>query len=284
MNFENQFAKPKIIHKESVEKLLTSSERTRLKNKEGTDLINIPELETKYEEVSEQILLNLGIWIDSIKKSLNEGKFNTEHQESLKEKITKANDIYERAKKSRFNGQLLGSPGSFGVVYGKNNNENCHKIIYHLRNYENEDVNSVTEETRIQTELQNLEVNGVRCPRVHNVIDMNDYHIIEMEQLDAVSLKDVKDGKVTLPENFKFYPFFKKLMAYVTEMHKQYGICHNDLHMGNIMINRQTGEPMVIDFGKSKPTSGGRHSEIDFQFIVTARDQFELFLESRNLL
>ncbi len=286
MSFENRPIKPRMMRKESVEEKLTSSAKQRLRNKEGIPLVEVPELEIKYHEISEQILTNLNDWLNKVRESLEENKSNSENDGKLREDFLYISKIYNGARKAKSNGSMIGFPGSFGVVYAENNSDVCYKIIYHLKNYENEDVNSVTGEVEIQSVLQDLNIDGAKCPKVDGVIDMGDYHIIKMERLDAVTLGDVMHHGATLPENFDFEIFFKKLKEYLIAIHLQGKFYHNDFHMGNIMIDKKTGDPRVIDFGKSKPAGrinrGAR--ENDFRYFDAVKNEMKLYLQSRGLL
>jgi hypothetical protein len=40
-----------------------------------------------------------------------------------------------------------------------------------------------------------------------------------------------------------------KIMSYITLLYLEYGFLHLDLHSGNILINNETFEPKLIDFG-----------------------------------
>lgn len=72
--------------------------------------------------------------------------------------------------------------------------------------------------------------------------------ILLMETLDAVTVASVLDGDKDLPENFKFDSFMNELRVFIKNMH-DLGVFHRDLHGGNIMIDKTTGDPRIIDFG-----------------------------------
>jgi tRNA A-37 threonylcarbamoyl transferase component Bud32 len=69
--------------------------------------------------------------------------------------------------------------------------------------------------------------------------------------LDAVNLQLVINGDEMMPDNFNKEEFFDSLGEYVGEMHFQKNIAHGDLYARNIMVDRVTGKPYVIDFGRS---------------------------------
>lgn len=77
-----------------------------------------------------------------------------------------------------------------------------------------------------------------------------------MERLNAVSIEDVACGRAELPESFDFHKFSVALKKYIEDMHDVFNVYHRDLHEGNIMIDKVTGMPYVIDFGTSKEFYG----------------------------
>ncbi len=74
--------------------------------------------------------------------------------------------------------------------------------------------------------------------------------ILAMERLNAVSVRDVLEDKEPLPQAFNKQRFFEKLRDFFERMHEK-SIHHRDAHDGNIMIDRETGEPYLIDFGSA---------------------------------
>ena len=76
-------------------------------------------------------------------------------------------------------------------------------------------------------------------------------HILGMERLNAISLEDILEGKAKLPAKYDHDAFFVKLRKFVKKMHEEQHVYHRDLHQGNIMVNIDTGNPHIIDFGKS---------------------------------
>lgn len=105
--------------------------------------------------------------------------------------------------------------------------------------------------------LRNLKVEGVRTPKPFFAFSTLRMDGIVMEQLNATNFRRVIEKQTTegipdeLPPGFDVQRYFGALERYVKEMHKL-GIYHGDLHLRNMMIDRQTGLPYLIDFGKSK--------------------------------
>jgi tRNA A-37 threonylcarbamoyl transferase component Bud32 len=110
--------------------------------------------------------------------------------------------------------------------------------------------NSIKEEFNIQYLLKDLNIDGVRCPKVIAYLESQNHAAIIMERLEAVNMQLVINGKEDLPANFDLEIFFGLLEEYIHEMH-ELGISHNDLEMRNVMIDKTTGKPRIIDFGRS---------------------------------
>lgn len=111
--------------------------------------------------------------------------------------------------------------------------------------------NRPEEEARIQNLVRNFVVEDVYAPVIVASYLGKEAAAIIMEQLDAVNLQMVLSGKDQLPEKFELDDFFYRLEAYIEALNKEKGIIHNDLEPRNIMIDRKTGLPRVIDFGRS---------------------------------
>ncbi len=76
--------------------------------------------------------------------------------------------------------------------------------------------------------------------------------ILCMERIDGPSLKNVLEGSAPLPANFDFDVFFGELEKFIRELNTNLRIHHRDLHSGNVLIDKETGMPAVIDFGVAK--------------------------------
>ncbi len=79
--------------------------------------------------------------------------------------------------------------------------------------------------------------------------------LLIMERVIGPSLQDVLEKKVPLPESFDFQLFFSELRRQIDLLH-EHNIHHRDLHEGNVMIDQESGEPRVIDFGTAYKTWG----------------------------
>jgi tRNA A-37 threonylcarbamoyl transferase component Bud32 len=125
----------------------------------------------------------------------------------------------------------------------------CYKIIHDKDEYLH--VNSVAKETEFLTALAELKVADVRTPRPYYWAMHEDFHILSMERLPATSLDQILYGKEKFPDTFNAGQFCEKLEKYIEAMH-EIGIHHRDLNPQNIMVDHKTGNPYIIDFGKSR--------------------------------
>jgi serine/threonine protein kinase len=128
--------------------------------------------------------------------------------------------------------------------------EICFKLIRNFSEYTN--CNSITEEFSFLDEVYNLEVNGTRAPRPRMCFECEDIHMLVMETLNAVNLEDVIKKKEKLPDNFDLEKSFKDLEEYFNILNKKYKITHGDVYPRNLMIDRESGQFYVIDFGKAE--------------------------------
>lgn len=168
--------------------------------------------------------------------------------------------------------RLLNQPGNFvgkgniAEVYVLDSNRRiCVKftdesetggtVSYALRG-ERPYFNSVQVEANFLNDLQDID-EDVRVPKPYYFLkkylerhsaDSAFISVLAMELLDAVSVRDILDGREEMPEHFDISSFCSKLEHFFEKMHQK-GIYHRDVHSGNIMIGRKHGEPYVIDFG-----------------------------------
>lgn len=79
-------------------------------------------------------------------------------------------------------------------------------------------------------------------------------YLISMETVDGINIEDLilkHPENSDILEKINFDSFEQKIFSALKELHGA-GLSHKDLSLRNIMINRSTGEPKIIDFGKSK--------------------------------
>ncbi len=75
--------------------------------------------------------------------------------------------------------------------------------------------------------------------------------VLVMERLPAISVEDIIQKKIKLPEGFSVDRFSQRLRSFIDKMHER-GLFHRDMAARNVMVDMQTGDPYVIDFGRSK--------------------------------
>lgn len=131
----------------------------------------------------------------------------------------------------------------------------CAKVVSNYARY-SEGV-LTTQEISFLDMLRKISVRGVRTPVPYFVFSGIGMDGIVMEHLDAFNFRRIIEKQTTegikdkLPQGFDVDDYFDRLLAYVVEMHKM-GILHGDLHLRNLMIDRKTNMPYLIDFGKAK--------------------------------
>ncbi|MEK7575128.1 MAG: RIO1 family regulatory kinase/ATPase [Patescibacteria group bacterium] len=74
--------------------------------------------------------------------------------------------------------------------------------------------------------------------------------VLVMERLPAFSLKQIHEG-ARLPKGFNIQTFFSDLREYLERLHSELNIHHRDIAEGNILVDKNTGAPYLIDFGDS---------------------------------
>ena len=114
-------------------------------------------------------------------------------------------------------------------------------------------VNTPEDELDIMTKIKNLQ-HQVHTPKpcYANIIETSKRKYLVMEELKAVSLRDILEGRAKFPKAFDFESFFRDIESFLEKIHNM-GVYHRDLHEGNIMIDKK-GKPYVIDFGTGVKT------------------------------
>ena len=180
--------------------------------------------------------------IQTEEKFFLEGMTEEEKQESEKKLKQIANEAINKK------WEELGEGYTAKVFTSSVDCECCFKIITEPQEYKKG--NDVKREMEYLDKLKDLDAE-VRTPYPYYYFMNEENHLYVMEKLNAVGLDEVMFGKKEIPDNFNFDSFFKKLENFVQKMNQK-NIYHRDLHEGNIMIDKETGDPRIIDFGKSK--------------------------------
>lgn len=142
--------------------------------------------------------------------------------------------------------------------------------IKKIKEYPEVKINDIDIEVKFQKQV--LEA-GIRAPKLLFQIKHGNEKYIAMERIKGFSLKqaiELEPGTDHFSQvnNFQIDEFFSKLKNSIEKMHTE-AIYHRDLHGGNVMVEYETGEPVIIDFGSAGMFFGGEE-ESDI-YIETAQ-------------
>ena len=141
------------------------------------------------------------------------------------------------------------------VHYAGTNNGVCIKIINKKTIQEDAQFfHSIKQEAWLHDEAFKIS-DRVRVPKPYLSWILQDdngdnVEIFVMEKLPAITLDSIINGDESVPANFDIRNFFELLREFIQKLHDA-GIYHRDLHAGNVMVDIETGDPYVIDFGSS---------------------------------
>lgn len=123
--------------------------------------------------------------------------------------------------------------------------------------------NTVGEEALIMSEFSGIKIKGASIPKPYYYLMSPECHLLAMEHLDALPMSKFMEKSRKLPANFKMSNFnaLKKLLF---EIHKL-GFAHEDIHEDNILIDLETGELYLIDFGISKRFSKAKGDKLEYK-------------------
>lgn len=205
-------------------------------------------------------------------------------------------EIKELAEARKFQENFLGK-GNFGCVYQTNyNSKICLKYFLteenrfvkntlkqeyemHRRVYQEIDSQDMTLKVPVPTHLiSNLSkvksffametVQGYSFKDILNDTDK----LLEMFDNDKAKLSQLLD-KISDPD------YIKALQEDMKRIHKDTGIIHGDIHLGNIMISKDL-ETYLIDFGNSIDTNLVKVLESDYEKVENVKDQDLLAIEN----
>ena len=107
-------------------------------------------------------------------------------------------------------------------------------------------INNVEQELKFQTVAYQA---GVRVPRPFlSATTENGRAYLAMETIIGHSIEEIVKQNIELPPSFEYDTFCQKTELLFRKLRNN-GMQHRDVHIGNIMIEWETGEPVLIDFG-----------------------------------
>lgn len=86
-----------------------------------------------------------------------------------------------------------------------------------------------------------------------------------MEKINGFNFEEIFDKnkpEAVLPQDFDFQLFKERITRFLDKMHNHYGVFHCDLMPRNIMFDRDTQKPAIIDFDVSRFKSNFSADEI----------------------
>lgn len=176
-----------------------------------------------------------------------------EHAESMIEiGAEDRQHIVERLLSSNTERNALGA-GRVAEVYRLEGSRGiCCKKVRNYDAYGDREENSMYQEAQFLEDLVSFEVAGARVPRFVQCFAGGDLDAILMEEIGGKSLEQLMNGDEEFPVSFDPDEFFLALGNFLNKLHEQKGIYHLDIAPRNVMVDRKTGHPILIDFGRAK--------------------------------
>lgn len=160
-------------------------------------------------------------------------------------------EIIDRIQEVKKSGEKIGFGETAEVFVCKTNENICYKVIKKDLNPNKFRVN-VKQEGEFLSDVRSLD-NEIMVPTpYYSIIAQDGIEVLVMKRLRAVSINELIDDELPLPEGFDLNSFFKKISSFFQKMHENKKIFHRDAHGGNLMVELETGKPCIIDFGASK--------------------------------
>ena len=148
--------------------------------------------------------------------------------------------------------------------------------------------NTIYQEGDFMDRLNGFSVDGVRTPKFYFYHDTPTMKSLGMETIEGHSLSKIVEHAVEFPDiaDISVDATTRALKNYITAMHDM-KIYHGDLFERNIMIERETLLPRVIDFGKSRlayfEDEVGNYETADFETLKKAMHSLERFLKGEKV-
>ncbi len=154
-------------------------------------------------------------------------------------------------------------------------------------------VNSIEQEMFLQE--QAIEC-GVRSPKPVLCLETEQGEsFMVMETIKGHSLLDIIEKRLPLPDKFDEENFWTELKDMLNKLHSEQ-IYHRDIKLANIMMEYSTGQPVIIDYGRSARVVGEDNPYIDIDYtrnqqvnynddlraLASTKNQFMAHLTSRS--
>lgn len=146
--------------------------------------------------------------------------------------------------------------GGAAAVHRLSSESVCLKIFFPHKDVERRltGIDFVRKEATMTKFLNSFKIAGVRSPRCVGYYSFDKFDGrsgLVLEELDAVNLQHIILGHAKAPASFNPENYMDALYEYIDALHEQKNILHGDLFARNVMVDRATGLPRVIDFGES---------------------------------
>jgi tRNA A-37 threonylcarbamoyl transferase component Bud32 len=139
-------------------------------------------------------------------------------------------------------------------------------------------LHDIDTEMRYQMEALKL---GVRVPKpILSLTTTEGEQFMVMETIKGHNLEEIIGRGLPLPPQFDAGKFWTKLEAMLETLHKN-NLYHRDIQPRNLMLEYETGEPVLIDFNYATRAGG---DEDPYHEVHTLRGQMDRFMDDNDKL
>ncbi|MFA6524555.1 MAG: AarF/UbiB family protein [Candidatus Paceibacterota bacterium] len=186
---------------------------------------------------------------EKINLKIYKTKNNIESHQLIAEELKYLEKIAEQIFKKEFK---IGE-GEYSHVYQDILNNVCYKVATHKAQRD------IHEEAEFYSKLTNKS-EKVIVPEPYFSLNAKvvktgkmstERRVIAMQKINGANFNEILKGEKELPLNFNSESFFKDLKDFFNFMHNEVGIYHCDFADRNLMIDYDTGKPVIVDFGNS---------------------------------
>jgi hypothetical protein len=101
-------------------------------------------------------------------------------------------------------------------------------------------------------------------------------YIAKMKYINMISFNDFITGNTNVNNFINFLKLFPTILESIDLMIKK-NIVHFDMHGGNIIINKETNSPMIIDFGLSFFVKKFKREELKNTFFIVNAHEWSIY-------